>query len=149
MKTILLTLISLVSFVSFSQNFKSETTLQSDGSITEIITISSDMLGAGVGLKAVVNGVDTMYFFYYRDQTYKTLVSYQTTQELSKEDVSNIIKMTNKVKSKEVDNANYSLIHLSRDMVGQIKFRGNVGFNYINIGVVEKRFNKFTQPLIN
>ena len=144
MKSILLILSLIVTTLSFSQKFKTETTLQSDGTITKTITVVPDMLGAGVGLKAVVVDVDTVYYMFYKDQKYKTLTSYEVVGPLTKEDVVKIIDITHKVKGKVVDNAKHSSVLISRDMIGQIEFRGPVGYSYINVGIVEKGFNTFT-----
>ena len=144
MKTILLILSLIVTTLSFSQKFKTETTLQSDGSITKTVSIAPDMLGAGVGLRAVVSDVDTVFYMFYKDQKYKTLTSYEVVGPLTKEDVIKIIDITHKVKDKVVDNAKHSSVLVSRDIIGQIEFRGPVGYSYINVNTIEKGFNTFT-----
>lgn len=141
MKTILLIISLIVTTISFSQNFKTETTLKSDGSIYKTVTISPDYLGAQVGLKAIIN-TDTTFYFFYKDQTYTYVTSYQVVDNLTLNDVKTVINYIRQVKEKKVDNATFSSIYISR-LMGQIKFSGSVGYSYVNLNMLENNLNRF------
>ena len=147
MKTILSIVFVLITLVSFSQkqssDFKVESTLNGDGSITKTITVSSEPLSGYVGLKARVNDNDTSYFFFYKDQRYTRINSYQTTEMLTKKDVVNILNAIRMVKNKSVDNAVYSNVTITRYGLGSIQFNGPIGYSFVNISNLDSNFNSF------
>jgi hypothetical protein len=143
MKNILFILSIVMATISFSQNFKKETTLNGDGTITEKIIVSQEALTNYLSLKAVVSGNDTLYYFIYRDYTYTQIVSFQTTKYYTKDEVVKILDMMQKVKDKVVDNASYSPIRITRYGMGSIKFHGEVGFGYVNLPNLTKNFKSF------
>ena len=142
---VLVILFSLISLVSFSQkpNFKVETTLENDGSITKNITVFKDPLMSYATLKAKIVNTDTLFYFVYKDQQYTHIISYQSTQYLTKDEVINIFKSSHLIKDKVVDNAKCGNILVSKGPLKSIIFYGEIGWGSLNLSMTETNFNYF------
>jgi len=141
MKNILTIIALLISTIGFSQNFKTETTLKEDGSVIKTVIIVPDALGNCVGLKAVID-TDTAYYFFYKDQNYRHIVSYQTEGNFNTQDIKTILNYATQVKNNVVDNASYKSVRLTKSM-GSLYFYGTVGYSWLNLNIIQTNFNKF------
>jgi hypothetical protein len=142
---ILVVLFSLVSLVYFSQvpNFKTETTLENDGSISKLITVFKDPLMSYATLAAKVIGSDTSYFFHYRDQRYSHIVTYETTNYMTKDDVVKIFNSVKLIKDKVVDNAKCGEVTISKGILKSITISNGFGWGVLNVSMTESNFKYF------
>ncbi len=146
MKNLLLAILfSLVASVSFSQkpNFKTETTLENDGTVSKLITVFKDPLMSYATLSAKVMGSDTLYFFHYRDQRYSHIITYESTNYMTKDDVVKIFNSAQLIKDKVVDNAKCSEITVSKGPLKSITISSGNGWGSLNVSMTQSNFKYF------
>jgi hypothetical protein len=145
MKNILLIATLLISLTTLSQKpiFKTETTLENDGSISKTVRIYDGSLISCATLKAKIVNSDTVFYFVYRDMQYTHLKTYEVTKYLTKDDVINFFKYAHMIKDKVVDNAKCGDILVARGDFNSIIFYGDKGWGSLNLQTTENNFNYF------
>jgi hypothetical protein len=150
MKKILITgVLVMSSFILMAQdNFKTETTLLSNGKLLKTITICKEsMNGTGVNLLANIIENDTSYYFIYKDLRYTHITSYQHTNNMSLIELNKLLVGAKMIRNKEIDNfSNGDGIYLSEiswGSMGNVIFQGKLGWNFLNINKIESKLTEF------